>query len=106
MKYKLILKRVARSRSGIEYGTGPEMLYEVEGLSKGQKISIRNVRAESQEPVWQVGRHTTGYPTKWTAAFKTAEEALAQLQAEIDSADKATPQEIEMVDRVSRTSDS
>jgi hypothetical protein len=97
VKYKLILKPVARSRNGIEYGTGAVMLYEVEGLPEGQKISIRNVRAESQEPMWQVGGHTTGHPTKWTGAFKTAEEALAQLQREIDSADKATPREIEAV---------
>jgi hypothetical protein len=75
------------------------MLYDVEGLPEGQKISIRNVRAESQEPLWQIGGYSTGHPTKWTGMFKTADEALGQLQKEIDSAEKATPQEIEMVAR-------
>ncbi len=44
MKYKLTLKPIARSRTGVERGTGPVMLYEVEGLPEGRKISIRNVR--------------------------------------------------------------
>ena len=87
MKSTLSLKPVARSRDGVEYGSGPIMLYEVQGLPEGRAISIRNVRAQSQEPVWQFGAHFKGYPTRWTGAFKTAEEALAQLQENLDEAD-------------------
>jgi hypothetical protein len=87
MKPILSLKRVAQSRKGVESGTWPVMLYEVEGLPEGRAILIRNVRAASQEPVWQFGAHFKGYPTMWTGAFKTAEEALAQLQEKLDEAD-------------------
>jgi hypothetical protein len=87
MKSILSLKPVARSRDCVEYGGGPIMLYEVQGLPEGRAISIRNVRAQSQEPVWQFGAHFKGYPTRWTGAFKTAEEALAQLQENLDEAD-------------------
>jgi hypothetical protein len=87
MKSILSLKPVAQSRKGVEYGSGPVMLYEVEGLPEGRAISIRKVRAQSQEPVWQFGVHFKGYPTRWTGAFKTADEALAQLQENLDEAD-------------------
>jgi hypothetical protein len=87
MKSILSLKPVAQSRKGVEYGSGPIMLYEVQGLPEGRAISIRNVRAQSQEPVWQFGAHFKGYPTRWTGAFKTAEETLAQLQENLDEAD-------------------
>jgi hypothetical protein len=88
MKYTLSVKPVARSRTGVEYGTGPVMLYEVEGLPEGQKISIRNVRPATQEPVWQIGVHSRGRETRWTGTFQTAEEALTQLQEELDSVDE------------------
>ena len=87
MKPILSLKPVAQSRKGVDYGTGPVILYEVEGLPEGRAISIRNVRAASQEPVWQFGAHFKGYPTRWTGSFKTAEDALAQLQENLDEAD-------------------
>lgn len=86
MKSILSLKPVAQSRKGVEYGSGPTMLYKVEGLPGGREISIRNVRAASQEPVWQFGAHFKGYPTRWSGTFKTAEEALAQLQENLDEA--------------------
>jgi len=88
MKYKLILKPVARSRTGIEYGTGPVMLNEVEGLPEAQKISIRNVRPTTQEPVWQIGAHVKGRETRWTGTFESAEEALAQLQEQLNSVEE------------------
>jgi hypothetical protein len=84
----LTLKPVARSRSGMEYGTGPVMLYEVEGLPEGRKISIRNVRPATQEPVWQIGAHVKGRETRWTGTFESAEEALAQMQEQLNSADE------------------
>ena len=87
MKAILSLKPVAQSRNGIEYGSGPVFLYEVQGLPQGRTISIRNVRAQEHEPVWQFGAHFKGYPTRWSGAFKTAEEALAQLQENLDEAD-------------------
>jgi hypothetical protein len=90
MKYTLSLKPVARSRTGVEDGTGPVMLYEVEGLPKGQKISIRNVRPATQEPVWQIGAHSRGRETRWTGTSEMAEEALAQLQEQLDSVDEET----------------
>jgi hypothetical protein len=62
MKSILSLKPIAQSRRGVEYGSGPIMLYEVQGLPEGRAISIRNVRAQSQEPVWQFGAHFKGYP--------------------------------------------
>ena len=40
MKYKLTLKPSARSRTGVEYGTGPVMVYDVEGLPEGQKFQL------------------------------------------------------------------
>ena len=88
MEGTLTLKPVARSRSGMEYGTGPVMLYEVEGLPEGRKISIRNVRPATQEHVWQIGAHVRGRETRWTGTFDSAEEALAQLQEQLDSADE------------------
>jgi len=88
MRPKLNLKPIARSRTGVEYGTGPVMLYEVEGLADGQKISIRNVRPTTQEPVWQIGAHIKGRETRWTGTFESADEALAQLQEQLDSADE------------------
>lgn len=87
MQSKLNLKPIARSRTGAEYGAGPVMLYEVEGLPEGQKISIRNVRAATQEPVWQIGAHFSGRETRWAGTFESADEALAQLQEQLDSAD-------------------
>jgi hypothetical protein len=87
MKSSLSVKPVAQSRKGFEHGSGPVMLYEVGGLPEGRAISIRNVRAESQEPVWQFGAHFKGYPTRWSGAFKTVEEALAHLQENLDEAD-------------------
>jgi hypothetical protein len=84
----LTLKPVARSRSGMEHGTGPIMLYEVEGLPEGRKISIRNIRPAIQEPVWQIGAHIKGRETRWTGTFGSAEEALAQMQEQLDSADE------------------
>ena len=88
MKYKLTLKPIASSRTGVEYGTGPVMLYEVEGLPEGQKISIRNVRPATQEPVWQIGAHSKGRETRWTGTYEAAGEALAQLQEQLDSAEE------------------
>ncbi len=88
MQSKLTLKPIARSRTGVEYGSGPVMLHEVEGLPEGQKISIRNARPVTQEPVWQIGAHIKGRETRWTGTFETAEEALARLQEELDSADE------------------
>lgn len=88
MKPTLSLKPVARSRNGVEYATGPVMLYEVEGLPEGQEISIRNARPATQEPVWQIGAHSRGRETRWTGTFEAAEEALAQLQEQLDSADE------------------
>jgi hypothetical protein len=90
VNYKLTLKPTARSRTGAEYETGPVMLYEIEGLPEGQKISIRNVRPVTQEPVWQIGAHMKGRETRWTGTFESAEEALAQLQEQLDSVDEET----------------
>jgi hypothetical protein len=88
MERKLSLRAIARSRTGVVYGTGPVMLYEVEGLPEGQRISIRNVRPDGQEPVWQVGAHIRGRDTRWTGTFESADEALGQLQEQLDSADE------------------
>lgn len=88
MQPKLTLKPMARSRTGVEYGTGPVMLYEVEGLPGVQRISIRNVRPAGQQPIWQVGAHFRGRETRWTGTFESADEALAQLQEQLDSADE------------------
>jgi hypothetical protein len=90
MKWTLSLKPVARSRTGVEYGSGPVMPYEVEGLPESRKISIRNVRPATQEPVWQIGAHSRGRDTRWTGTSETAEEALAQLQEQLDSVDEET----------------
>jgi hypothetical protein len=88
VKYKLALKPIDRSRTVVEYGTGPVMLNEVEGLPEGQKISIRNVRPAPQEPVWQIGAHVKGREPRWTGTFESAEEALDQLQEQLDSVDE------------------
>lgn len=81
VKFRLTLKPHARSLSTTGDSTGPVMMYEVEGL----RVSIANFRAEEQIPVWQIGGHVMGRPVKWTGAFKSPEDALAQLQREIDS---------------------
>jgi hypothetical protein len=88
MKRTLTLKPVTRSRTGAEYGTGPVMLYEVEGLPDAQKISIRNIRPVAQQPIWQIGAHIKGRETRWTGTFESADEALAQLQEQLDSTDE------------------
>ena len=85
MTNKLILKPVAKSHNGLEYGSGPVIIYTVEGLPEEQNLLIRNVRPRSQEGEWQVGERTAGMATKWTGAFKTAQDALRQLQKDIDS---------------------
>ena len=85
MTNKLILKPVAKSHNGLEYGSGPVIIYTVEGLPEGQNLLIRNVLPRCQEGEWQVGERTTEMATKWTGAFKTAQDALLQLQKEIDS---------------------
>ena len=90
MRPTLSLKPIARSRTGVEYGTGPVILYEVEGLADGQKISVRNVRPATQEAVWQIGAHSKGRETRWTGTFESADEALARLQEQLDSADEET----------------
>jgi len=88
MKYKLNLKAIAYSHDGLEYGTGPAILYKIQGLPEGENLLLRNVRPRFREGEWQVGDHTTGMVTKWTGTFKTAERALLQLQKEIDSAEE------------------
>lgn len=85
MNHKLSLKPKGSSRSGLEYGTGLlTTWYEVRGLRDGQAISI--ILAACPEPVWQIHGDTT----KRTCAFKSAAEALAQLQEELDSVDEET----------------
>jgi hypothetical protein len=88
MTQKLSLKPAASFRSGEVSETGPTMVYEVEGLPDTRKISIRNVQAAAQQPIWQIGAHTKGYNTRWTGTFESASEALTQLQEQIDSADE------------------
>lgn len=61
------------------------MMYEVEGLPQSRRVSIANFRTEEQLPVWKIGGHVIGSRIKWTGAFKSPEQALAQLQREIDS---------------------
>jgi hypothetical protein len=94
MTFKLSLRPIASARSGQVYGSGEMFLYEVDGLPDGQIISIRNVRASVKEPVWEVGKHQKGQQTRWTGSFKTAEDALAHLQEEIDAADFADAAEV------------
>ena len=74
MTFKLTLHPIAHSRSGTEYGTDPVMLYDIEGLPEGKKISVRNVRPAAQEPVWQIGAHIRGRPTESRA--RTASMSL------------------------------
>ena len=90
MTFKLTLHPIAHSRSGTEYGTDPVMLYDIEGLPEGKKISVRNVRPAAQEPVWQIGAHIRGRETRWTGTFESPGEAIAQLQEELDLADEDT----------------
>src|SRR5712691_6194958 len=97
VKYVLSLRSKASARSGVEYGTGIPLLYEMEGLPEGQEVSIRNVRAHLQEPSWQIGGHIVGQPTRWTGDFKSAEEALVQLQLELDMSEVAQAEQIETV---------
>ena len=85
VKCRLTLKPHARSLGIMGGSTGPVMMYEVKGLPEGQRVSIANFRTEEQVPVWQIGGHVIGKPVKWTGAFKSPEDALAQLQREIDS---------------------
>jgi hypothetical protein len=73
MQFNLTLKPIARSRAGVECGTGPIMLYEVEGLPGGQKISIRNIRLAGQQPIWQIGPHFRERETRWTGTFESAD---------------------------------
>lgn len=83
MKYRLSLKPKGSFRSGLQGGTVLlTTWYEVRGLPEGQTISI--IRAAYPESVWQIHGDTM----KRTGAFNTAEEALSQLQKEIDSADE------------------
>jgi hypothetical protein len=94
MKYTLKLNAQMAARSGSEYGSGKTFLYDVNGLPEGQKITIKNISPDGQTPVWQTGCYMVGQETKWTGAFNTPDEALAQLQKDIDAADNATPEQI------------
>jgi hypothetical protein len=94
LEYTLSLKAQMAARSGPEYGTGKTRRYDVNGLPEGQKITIKNTSPEHQTPRWQIGGYTIGQETKWTGAFNTPEEALGQLQKDIDNADNATPEQI------------
>jgi hypothetical protein len=85
MTNKLILKPIAKSHNGLEYGSGPVIIYTVEGLPEERNLLIRNVRPSSQEGEWQGGERAAGMATKWTGAFKTAQNALLQIQKELDS---------------------
>ncbi len=85
MSHKLVLKPVARSHNGLEFGSGPVIIFTVEGLPEGQNLLIRNVRPRCQDGEWQVGERSNGMATKWTGGFKTAQDALFQLQKGIDS---------------------
>jgi hypothetical protein len=60
MKYKLSLK-AAYSHDGLEYGTGPAILYKIQGLPEGENLLLRNVRPRFREGEWQVGDHWNGY---------------------------------------------
>ena len=84
MSNKLVVKPVSRSHNGLEFGSGPVIISTVEGLPDGQNLLIRNVRPRCEDGEWQVGERSTGIATKWTGAFKTAQDALRQLQKEID----------------------
>ena len=68
-------------------GTGPVMICEVVGVSlpQGRRVLIPNFRTEEQVPVWQISGHVIGKSVKWTGAFKSPDDALAQLKREIDS---------------------
>jgi hypothetical protein len=48
MKSILSLKSAAQSRKGVEFGSGPVMLYEVQGMPQGRAISIRDVSRRSR----------------------------------------------------------
>jgi len=85
VKCRLTLKPHARSLRTVGYSTGSVIVYDVEGLPEGQRVSIANFRAEDQQSVWMIGGHVIGKPVKWTGAFRSPENALAQLQREIDS---------------------
>jgi hypothetical protein len=85
MTHKLILKPIANSHNGLEYGTGPVIIYKIVGLPLGQSLLIRNVRPGFQQGEWQVGDGTSGIAAKWMGTFKTAEGALLQIQKDIDA---------------------
>jgi len=83
MKRTLTLLPLSRSRIGPIVGTGPITQYEVSGLLPGQEASIANFGTEDQHS-WRIFRVKDGIDTGWIGDHKTAEDALAILQKEID----------------------
>jgi hypothetical protein len=83
---KLILHKDKEviSHTGGLLGTGPVIQYSVVGMPQGQEASIANWQASHSEAIWKILRVKAGAQSDWTGTYKTAEEALAVLQKEID----------------------
>ena len=82
MRITLTLQEFGRARRGSAIGTGPINHYKVGGMPPGQEASIANRGSRYQES-WQVFRVTDGLDSGWSGHYKSADDALADIQAEL-----------------------
>lgn len=79
---KLTMHAVARSHDGpVLRPTDPVFFYEVDGMPNGEIVQILNLRAHGREANWEIRCLATD---AYTGDYKTAEEALAALQKQIE----------------------
>ena len=67
--------------------TVPEAInyHQVNGMPDGQKAFITKKSGNVLDPRWQLRCEKDGVSTDWTGDYKTADEALAVLQKEVDA---------------------
>jgi hypothetical protein len=87
MKVKLSLRPDVWSRTSpvTEAMAGPVVQYKVDGWPSDEVLLIRN-HAEGPKAVWRILRCGGSGREPWKGDYNTAEEALAFLQDEVDSA--------------------
>jgi hypothetical protein len=57
--------------------------YQVNGMPEGQKAFITKKAGSVLDPRWELRRQKDDVSTDWTGDYKTADEALAVLQREV-----------------------
>ena len=59
--------------------------YQVNGMPDGQKGFITRKSGSILDPRWELRREKDGVSSDWTGSYKTADDALAAIQKEVDA---------------------